>query len=81
MTVDESAGVSIFTVTLTGAIQDNLTVNYATSDVTALNPSDYLTTTGTLTFVGGSASGATLTITVPIVDNFITEPTETYNVT
>ncbi|MEI6062573.1 MAG: Calx-beta domain-containing protein, partial [Bacteroidota bacterium] len=81
MSVDESAGTAVFTVTLTGAIQDALTVDFATSDIDALNPSDYGTQTGTLTFAAGSINGATHTITISIADDLIAEPTETYNVT
>jgi hypothetical protein len=80
MTVDESAGTAVFTVTLSGAIQDALSVDYATSDVSALNPSDYAATSGTLIFAAGSSDGATLSIIVPITDNVITEPLEIYNV-
>jgi hypothetical protein len=72
---------AVFTVTLTGNIQDALSVDYATSDVTALAGSDYTATNGTLTFVAGSTDGATLTISVPILDDAIAEPTETFLVT
>jgi len=80
VTVDESAGTAVFTVTLTGAIQDALTVDFATSNGTALTPGDYLSQSGTVTFAAGSASGATQTITITITDDLISEPTETFNV-
>ncbi|MCF8274575.1 MAG: HYR domain-containing protein, partial [Flavobacteriaceae bacterium] len=80
VSVNEADGNAIFTVTLTGDIQDDLTVDYATGNIDALAGSDYTTTSGTLTFVGGSLSGSTLTITVPILNDVIAEPTETYNV-
>ncbi|NVN93684.1 MAG: HYR domain-containing protein, partial [Bacteroidetes bacterium] len=78
--VKENEGPAVYTVTLTGNIQDALTLSYTTNDITALNPSDYTTTTGTVTFPAGSLSGATLPISVPIIDNSIAEPTEYYHV-
>lgn len=80
VSVSENAGTATFTVTLTGNIQDALSVNYATANNTALQPSDYTSTSGTLTFVGGSTSGTTLTISVPIINDNRAEPTETYYV-
>ncbi|MFU8844108.1 MAG: Calx-beta domain-containing protein, partial [Bacteroidales bacterium] len=77
---EETPGYATFTVTLTGDIQDALTLSYTTADGTALAGSDYTTTAGTLTFPAGSVSGATLTITVPILDDNIGEPTEYYYV-
>ena len=75
---DVASGTAVFTVTLTGNIQDALTVNYTTNDGAAanpaVNPSDYTTTTGVVTFPGGSLSGTTQSITVPIINNVITEP-------
>ena len=75
-----AAGEAVFTVTLTGNIQDALTVDFTTNDVTAHAPSDYTAVTNTLTFAGGSLSGATQSIAIPIIDNNIAESTETYNV-
>ncbi|MBK7030042.1 MAG: tandem-95 repeat protein [Bacteroidales bacterium] len=79
--VAESDGNAVFTVSLTGNIQDALSVNYTTSNGTALQPGDYTTTSGTITFSAGSLSGSTLTITVPITSDNIAEPTETYTLT
>ncbi len=81
MALNEDEGPAAFTVTLTGHIQDALTVDYTTNDGTAVQPSDYTTTTGTLTFPAGSASGTELTISVPIINDLISEPiTETFTV-
>ncbi|WP_156471481.1 Calx-beta domain-containing protein, partial [Psychrobacter phenylpyruvicus] len=79
VTVDEDAGNAVFTVTLTGdAPTADVTVNYATGDVTAVDASDYTGVTGTLVFPVGTF---TQTITVPILDDNIAEAPETYTVT
>ena len=53
-----------FTVTLSAPSGRNLTVNYATANVTATQPADYTTTSGTLTFTPGQV---TKTVSVPVV--------------
>ncbi len=52
-----------FTVTLSSAISQAVTVNYATADGTAMSPIDYLSATGTLTFAPGQTS-QTIGVTV-----------------
>jgi uncharacterized repeat protein (TIGR01451 family) len=79
--VNENDGTATLTVTLTGSIQDALSVDWITSNGSALAISDYLTSSGTLTFPAGSTSGTTLTITIPITDDNVMEPTEAFNVT
>ncbi|CAN0476983.1 unnamed protein product, partial [Laminaria digitata] len=64
---------AVYNVTLTGAISENVTVDYTTDEGTALNPGDFTTTTGTLTFTPTTSS---LDIQVPITDDLIIEPTE-----
>jgi hypothetical protein len=66
------------TVTRSGDLSGVATVNYATSDQTASERSDYLTALGTLRFESGQASK---TITVFIVDDSFGETAETFNVT
>ena len=93
ITDDDSASVSIndapvvvegsdvvFTVTLTGNIQDALTVDFSTNDGTAVAPDDYTTQSGVVTFPAGSVSGATQTVTVTTIDNSVIEPTENFTV-
>jgi hypothetical protein len=65
-------------VTLNNAVQNNFTVDYITSDITASAGSDYIQTSGSLTF--GGLNALTQAITVPIIDDAIIEPTETFNV-
>jgi len=66
-----------FTVNLDEATTGTVTVRYFTANGSAFNPSDYLSTNGTLTFLPGQTSK---TITVPLVDNQIVENNETFRV-
>ena len=80
VTQDEDAGVMTFTVTLDNAVQGGLTVDYATSDGTALtSDSDYTAAASTLTFSG--TAGETQTFTVPITADTKVEANETFTVT
>ena len=80
VTQNEDAGVMTFTVTLDNAVQGGLTVDYATSDGTALTgDSDYTAAAGTLTFSG--TAGETQTFTVPITADTKVEANETFTVT
>ena len=45
-----------FTVTLSAASNQTVTVNYTTADGTATSPTDYTATTGTVTFAAGQTS-------------------------
>ena len=63
-----------FTVTLAPASPLTITVDYATSDGTALSASDYTATTGTLTF---APSETTKTVTVTVSGDAVIEPDET----
>ncbi|WP_443943537.1 Calx-beta domain-containing protein [Pedobacter sp. AW1-32] len=80
-TIDESAGLATFTVTLDNAVQNAFTVNYATSNGTATAGSDYTAASGTLTFPANSPAGTTKTFTVPIINDNIAEPNKTFNAT
>jgi uncharacterized repeat protein (TIGR01451 family) len=53
-----------FTVTLSKASGQTVTVNYASADGIARSTSDYLANSGTLTFAPGSALTRTVTITI-----------------
>ena len=76
--VNESAGPAKIVVTRTGGTASNVTVNYATSDGTAVAPGDYAATSGTLTFGAGVSS---LTFLIPIVNDSDGEGPETVNLT
>ncbi|BAQ65513.1 cellulose binding domain-containing protein [Geminocystis sp. NIES-3709] len=67
---------AIFTVTLSNASQQTVEVNYTTQNGSALAGLDYNTIAGKLTFNAGET---TKTITIPILNDNITEGNETFN--
>ena len=70
----ENATNAVIAVQRTGDTNRTVTVDYQIRDGSATNGIDYLGADGTLVF----AAGQTLqTFTVPIIDNFIVEPTKT----
>jgi T1SS-143 domain-containing protein len=77
VTVNEAAGTATFTVTLSAASGQTVTVNYATANGTATAGSDYTAASGTLTFAPGVT---TQTVTVSILNDVVTESSETFNV-
>ena len=66
---------AVFTVTLSAASGQTVSVNYTTADGTATQPADYTSTSGTLTFTPGQT---TRTITVPVVGETVPEANETF---
>ena len=68
------SGKAIIKVTRSGGTASGVTVDYATSDGTATDGSDYIATSGTLTFAAGQTSG---TFTIPIINDALDEPNET----
>ena len=78
ITVDEDGSQAGLAVELSQASADTVTVDYATSDITAEAGDDYTETSGTLTFTAGET---VMAIIVPILDDAIYEPTERFNVT
>ncbi len=72
------SGTVTLEVVRTGGSNGIVTVDFATSDGTALAVSDYLSTTGTLTFADGVLSQ---TLSVVIVDDAIVEASEDFTVT
>ena len=65
----------IFTVSLSAASDQPVTVAYATADGTATAGSDYVAASGTLTIPAGQMTG---TITVPVNGDRLAEPNETF---
>jgi uncharacterized repeat protein (TIGR01451 family) len=76
--VGERAGTATLTVTRLGNVTASATVNYATSNGTAISPGDYTATNGTLTFAAGETFK---TFTIPINDDLFVEGNESLNLT
>ena len=76
--VNEDAGSFTFTVTLNPSSLQTVTVDYATTDVTATSGSDYTSASGTLTFSAGDTSK---TVSVPVADDEVDESDETFTLT
>ena len=85
--VNEAGGTAAITVTLSHAVDADLTVAYATADGTALAGSDYTDTHGTLTFTGNVAGGGpgtgqtSKTIQIPITQDPDAEDPEALTLT
>ncbi|WP_435005624.1 Calx-beta domain-containing protein [Tundrisphaera lichenicola] len=72
--VDEAAGTTTITVVRSGGSGGQFSVDYSTSNGTAIAGSDYQATSGTLTFEIGQN---TASFTIPIIDDTIPEADET----
>lgn len=73
-----ASSTAIFTVTLSEASTVPITVQYATSDGTAIAGQDYTAVTGSLTFEPGQLSQ---TIAVPVLADTLVEADETFSIT
>jgi hypothetical protein len=72
---DAGTANAVFTVTLSPANSQTVTVLFATANGTASAPGDYITNSGTLTFNPGTS---TQTITVQVAGDTIQEPEENF---
>jgi hypothetical protein len=70
----ESAPSALITVLRIGGRASDVTVDFAVSNGTALEDSDYVTTNGTLTFGAGVMR---LTFAIPLLEDVLDEPNET----
>jgi hypothetical protein len=78
----EDSGNAVLTVRrepIGGGFTVPATVSYATQPGTALATSDYMSRSGTLTWA--ASDGANKTITIPIVNDTVAEPPESFKVT
>ncbi|WP_449360851.1 Calx-beta domain-containing protein [Alishewanella longhuensis] len=78
ITVNEADGAATFTVTLSAASGQPISVDYASSDGSATAGSDYTAVSGTLNFAIGETSK---TITVSINDDSLFEGSEDFTIT
>jgi len=71
---------AVFTVTLTGEVQDGFDLGYSSTDGSATAPTDYVAVAGgsSINFTG--ANGQTRTISVVVNGDTLVEPNETFNV-
>lgn len=76
--VAESGGSATIVVNRIGGGDGTTTVQYATSNGTAIAGTDYTNTTGTLSFAPGEV---TKSFSVPILDNNVANVNKTFNVT
>ena len=74
VTVDEQDGTATFTVTLDQPVETDVSFDFSTSDLSAVDPADYTTLTNTFTFTAGQQS---IQINVPIIDDDLVEDVET----
>jgi hypothetical protein len=77
LAVTEPDGAGGFTVSLSTASSDTVTVDYASADGTALSPDDYSAVSGTLSFDPGMTSQP---VAVTVVDDDAAEGAETFTV-
>lgn len=75
--VNEGGGTVTISVTRSGGSSGAVSVTYATSNGTATSPSDYTTTTNTLSWANGDSSAKTFS--VGINDDALVESSETIN--
>jgi hypothetical protein len=75
--VIEDVGLASITFLRKGGSTGNLTVDFATADVTAIAGQDYMSTSGTLSFASGETSKI---IQVPILEDGVTEADEFFTV-
>ncbi len=74
---NESACCAVFTVSLSAPSGQTVSVNFATANGSALAPTDYRATSGTLSFAPGET---TKLILVEIIDDLLAEASETFSV-
>ncbi len=76
--VSETAGIQNFMVTISSPQAYPIFVSYATSNFTAIAGLDYISSAGTLVFAPGET---TKTITIQIINDFLYDANESYNLT
>ena len=78
-TVNENGGTATITVTRTGGSDGAVSVDYQTSNGTAMQPADYQPASGTINFADGDTAAKTFQVT--IVNDTLVEGDETLNLT
>ncbi|RBQ26642.1 MULTISPECIES: Calx-beta domain-containing protein [Arcobacteraceae] len=78
VTMYEQEGYMVFTIALDGPASGNISVDFATSNITAEDGKDYIHSTGVVTILSGSSLGE---IKIPIKDDYYYEKSEQFKVT
>lgn len=78
-TTPEETSPAMLTVTRIGGTEGPLSANYTSADGTATAGADYTAVAGTITFPAGDATPQV--INIPILDDVLVEPDETFTVT
>ena len=73
---DTGTASAVFTVSLSAASNQSITVDYLTADTSATSPGDYQTASGTLTFASGET---TKTVAVAVIGDARNEADETFS--
>ncbi|MDE3741460.1 Calx-beta domain-containing protein [Maribacter polysaccharolyticus] len=76
ITVSEDGGSATFTITLNGSTLLGTSVDYQTSNNTAIAGDDYVSTSGTVIF--GTGTDQTRSVEVTLIDDDVLESTETF---
>ncbi len=74
-TAAENSGFMVIPLTLSRAVQKQVTITYATKDISAIGGRDYVTSRGTVTFAPGQTTAA---IRIPLIDDTFAEPDESF---
>lgn len=78
VTVLENASTAVFTISINKTTINNVSVNYSTSNGTAISGTNYTSTSGTLILAAGATSA---TVSIPIIDTpAVCEGNRTFNV-
>ena len=76
LTVNENVGTADFTITMSKAVQEAFTIDFATSNNTATAGPDYTAVTSTLNF--GAANPLSQTVSITIIDDNVVESIERF---
>ncbi|BFP39785.1 hypothetical protein FGF1_06300 [Flavobacteriaceae bacterium GF1] len=76
--VNEDIGSVSYEFRLLGETQNPFDISFNTSDGTAIDPNDYSSTSGTVTFTGNT--NEIQTVSLPIIDDTFIEPSESFSV-
>ena len=74
-TASENGGFMVIPLTLSRAVQKQVTIAYATKDITAIGGRDYVISRGTVTFAPGQTRAE---LRIPLINDTFAEPDESF---